>query len=79
MISWFGNSLSNFIYSSANMKKTPKNEKMKLLNRSRPPYQNVISKLGISFSSFIDSSTNMDKAPDCSVKKQTITKRVDLR
>ena len=56
-------------------KRRQKMKQRKLLNRSRPPYQNVISKLGISFSSFIDSSTNMDKAPDCSVKKQTIPTR----
>ena len=72
MISWFGNSFSSFIYSSANMKKTPKKKIVK-------QDQNVISKLGISFSSFIDSSTNMDKAPDCSVKKQTIPTRAYFR
>ena len=79
MISWFGNSFSSCIYSSANMKKTPKNEKKKIVKQEQTPYQNVISKLGISSSSFIDSSTNMDKAPDCSVKKQTIPTRAYFR
>ena len=37
MISWFGNSFSSCIYSSANMKKRKKMKKRTVLNRSRPP------------------------------------------
>ena len=37
MISWFGNSFSSFIDSSANMKKTPKNETKKIVKQEQTP------------------------------------------